>query len=255
LKGIKIPKKEEILRICLAGFFLLFLGSGSVVWVEQYLSTGLTSILWASLPIWLMAMDKKRWKFYLSNNKLIFGLLIGLIGVIILFWDKELIQKFDSEIILAFIIAIFGVVCFAFGSLYSENNSFKSSTILIVAIQMIFVGAISIVISLLLGEEISINSSNSFFGAVLGLVYLIIVGSLITFYAYVWLLKSQPPSIVGTYTYVNPAIAVLLGWWFLNENITKQKIIALIFIFFGVLIVNYYKSKTQIYVQANSNNR
>lgn len=244
-QGIKIPEKDEILKICLAGFFLLFLGSGSVIWVEQYLSTGLTSIVWASLPVWLVAMDRKRWKFYLSNNKLISGLLIGLLGVILLFWDKELIQFFENGRMFAFIIAICGVVCFAFGSLYSKNISFKSNTILVVAVQMIFVGVLSVIISLFLGEKLLSEPGNSILDAFLGLGYLIVVGSLIAYFAYVWLLNVLPPTIVGTYTYVNPAIAILLGWWFLEENITNQKILALVFIFIGVVMVNYYKSKTQ----------
>ncbi|KXX66728.1 EamA family transporter [Flammeovirga sp. SJP92] len=243
LQGNEIPKKKEIRKICLAGFFLLFLGSGSVVWVEQYLSTGITSIVWASLPIWLVAMDRKSWKFYRSNNQLIFGLLTGFLGVVLLFWDNELIQIFENRTIIAFIIAICGVVCFAYGSLYSKNSSFGSNTILIVAIQMIFVGALSLIISFLLGEKMMSSQNHLILDAVLGLVYLIVVGSLLAYYSYVWLLKVLPPSIVGTYTYLNPAVAILLGWWFLNENITNQKNLALVFIFIGVVMVNYYKSK------------
>ncbi|WP_171597274.1 EamA family transporter [Marinifilum caeruleilacunae] len=242
-KGIQFPKREEMLKICLAGFLLLFLGSGSVVWVEQYLSSGLTSIVWASLPIWLVAMDRKRWKFYLSNLKLISGLLLGLLGVILLFADKELIRVIENGTLLAFMIAIFGVVCFAFGSLYSKNISCKSTTIFIVAVQMIFVGVLSLIISLSLGEKFISHPGSSILNSILGLLYLIIVGSLIAYFSYLWLLNVLPPTTVGTYTYVNPAIAILLGWWLLNENITNPKILALILIFIGVFMVNYYKTK------------
>ena len=243
LRGIKIPQKKDLLKICLAGFFLLFLGSGSVLWVEQYLSTGLTSIVWASLPIWLVVMDKKKWKFHLSNYKLLSGLLIGFSGVVILFWDRELIEVSNNDTLIAFVIALCGVVCFSFGSLYSKYVSFKGSTILIVAIQMMFVGVLAMIVSLFLGEEFPSNPNDAFLESILSLAYLIVIGSLVAYFSYVWLLNVLPPTVVGTYTYVNPAVAILLGWWFLEESVTRQKIFALVLIFIGVVIANSFKSK------------
>ncbi|NLR91659.1 EamA family transporter [Flammeovirga agarivorans] len=243
LQGQKLPKIKELLQICFIGLFLLFLGSGSVVWVEQYLSTGLTSIVWASLPIWLVAMDKKRWSYYRSNKKLLFGLLVGFLGVILLFGDDEFIQSIDLKSLVAYCIAFFGVICFAFGSLKSQQGSFQSDTILIVAIQMLCVGLLSMVISFLLDEKLVPHTTQSGLEALYGLIYLIVVGSLIAYFSYVWLLKVLPPSIVGTYTYINPAIAILLGWWFLKETVSVQKVLALLLIFIGVVLINYYKSK------------
>lgn len=242
-KKTKIPSGKNVLNICLTGFFLLFLGSGSVIWVEQYLTTGLTSIVWASLPIWIVALDRKKWKYHLSNYKLLIGLIIGFVGVILLFWDKELINITEEGTSIAFAIALCGVLCFSIGSLYSKYTPLKGGTILIVAIQMMFVGALAIIVSMSIGEQFPVYSSKTMLDSILGLAYLIIVGSLIAYVAFIWLLGFMPPSVVGTYTYVNPAIAMLLGWYFLDENISDQKIMALVFIFAGVIVVNFYKSK------------
>lgn len=243
--GIKIPAAKDILKICLAGFFLLFLGSGSVIWVEQFLSIGLTSIIWASLPIWLFVMDRKNWKIYFSSFKLITGLIVGFCGVLILFWDIELLQVSHKGALTALIIAIGGVLCFSIGSLYSKYATFKGNIILVVAIQMIFVGVLAIATSICIGENFPTSSNISLTKSALGLTYLIIIGSLVAYFAYVWLLKVLPPMIVGTYTYVNPAVAIFLGWWILEENVTNQKIVALSLIFIGTIIVNVYKLKIQ----------
>ncbi|WP_335967005.1 EamA family transporter [Galbibacter sp. PAP.153] len=241
LQRIKIPPDKDILKICLAGFFLLFLGSGSVIWVSQFLSTGIIAIIWASLPVWLVVMDRNNWKFYLPNFKLIAGLIIGFFGVLILFWDKTSNNGTFRELIMA----IGGVLCFSIGSLYSKYVSFKNNILMVVAIQMIFVGVLAIATSICIGEDMPTSTNISFTKSALGLAYLIIIGSLVAYSAYVWLLKVLPPIVVGTYTYINPAVAVFLGWWFLKEDVTNQKIVALTLIFIGTLIVNIYKSKTQ----------
>ncbi|MCT4615376.1 MAG: EamA family transporter [Marinifilaceae bacterium] len=240
---VKIPKKKEIAKICLSGFLVLLLGSGSVIWVEQYLSTGLTSIVWASLPICMAIIDRKSWKIFQSNYKLAFGLLIGFVGVSVLFWDIELIKSLGNGSLLVFIVAIGGVLCFAMGSLYAKKLSNTTSTSLTVAIQLIFAGLASLSISLVLGEKYASTPINSVWVALLALAYLIIVGSIIAYFCYLWLLKILPASVVGTYTYVNPSVAILLGWFFLNEAISEQKLVALALIFIGVFVVNYYKSK------------
>ena len=250
-KAEKVPHTRDVLKISLAGIFLLLFGSGSVIWVEQYLSTGLTSIIWASLPIFLLAMDKKKWPFYLTSPKPILGLIIGFMGVMLLFWDEELVITASAGARMAFIVAISGVVCFSFGSLFMRYVKVGGTVLMKVAIQMFIVGMISLLIGLMIGEHRLIDFKGISLDAILGLAYLITVGSLTSYLAYIWLIGTMPPTIVGTYTYVNPVVAVVLGWYILDEAISKKKLLAMAIIFLGVLIVNFYKSKNENYDSKN----
>lgn len=176
---------------------------------------------------------------------------MGFVGVVLLFWDRELMEINKEVASTTFVIALCGVCCFSFGSIYSKYISLKGGTILIVAVQMMFVGVLALLVSISMGEQFPVRSDAPMIDSVLGLAYLIVVGSLIAYFAFVWLLGVMPPTVVGTYTYVNPAVAMLLGWYFLDENISGQKVMVLAIIFTGVLIVNFYKSKPSNYDRKN----
>ena len=250
-KGVPFPRAKDLLPICLAGILLLFFGSGSVIWVEQYLSTGLTAIIWASLPIWLVVLDKKKWPLYFSNPKLLTGLIIGFSGVLFLFKDQELIQSNKDVPVMAFIVALGGVVLFSIGSLYTKYKMTKASTKMITGIQLFVVGLLALFLGFLMGEPQLVEWQEISASALFGLFYLILIGSIFAYLAYVWLIGIMPTTLVGTYTYVNPAIAILLGWYVLGENISSQKLLGLSIIFLGVLLVNLYKPKSNYYDNKN----
>lgn len=250
-KGESFPEAKNVLPICLAGILLLFFGSGSVIWVEQYLSTGLTAIIWASLPIWLVILDRKKWSLYFSNPKLLTGLIIGFSGVILLFRDQELVQTNKDVPVMAFAIALGGVVLFSIGSLYTKYRTIKASTKMTAGIQLVVVGLLALFFGFLRGEPQLVKWQEISASAIFGLLYLILVGSIFAYLAYVWLIGIMPTTLVGTYTYVNPAVAVLLGWYVLGENVSLQKLLGLGTIFLGVLLVNLYKSKSSYYDNKN----
>ncbi|WP_430968280.1 EamA family transporter [Spongiimicrobium sp. 2-473A-2-J] len=256
-KGEPFPEAKELLPICLAGILLLFFGSGSVIWVEQYLSTGLTAIIWASLPIWLVLLDRKKWSLHFSNPKLLTGLMIGFSGVLFLFKDQELLQTNKDVPVIAFVIALGGVVLFSMGSLYTKYMTIKASTKMTAGIQLFVVGLLALFSGFLMGEPQLVKWQEISASALFGLLYLILIGSIFAYLAYVWLIGIMPTTLVGTYTYVNPAVAILLGWYVLGENISLQRLLGLGIIFLGVLLINLYKSKSNYYDNKNMarNNR
>jgi drug/metabolite transporter (DMT)-like permease len=242
LKGQPNPPINSILQISFSGVLMLFFGTGAVAWVEQYIPSGLAAIIVATVPLWFVIIDKRQWKFHFSNKWIILGLLIGFAGVLLLFADKKMIGfSGDKMKLVSFFVMIGGSISWAIGSLFSKYRKVDGTPAMKAAIQMMAAGIVFFIVSLATQENVIWSKIS--LSSILGLLYLVVMGSLIGYIAYIWLLGVRPPSLVGTYAYVNPIVAVFLGWLLVNEQITKQQIIALVVILAGVLLVNFPKDK------------
>ncbi len=243
-KGEKLPDTNSILKIAFSGLLMLFIGNGAVTWVEQYLPSGLAAIIVATVPLWFVLLDKREWKFYFSNKGIILGLLIGFAGVVLLFAGNAATNIFDSEIkIISLFVLMIGTIGWTVGSLYAKYKTMEGSTTMKVGLQMLAAGLAFAITGVASGEQngFSVNEVGS--TSIIALLYLIIFGSLVGYLAYMWLLSVRPASLVGTYAYVNPVVAVFLGWAFVNETISTQQMIGLGIIILGLLLVNLSKDK------------
>jgi drug/metabolite transporter (DMT)-like permease len=254
LKGEQIPDKSSLWKISLSGILMLSIGNASLAWVEQYLPSGLAAIIVAMVPLWFVLLDKRQWKFYFSNKQIIIGLIIGFAGVIVLFSGKSAASLFADKMKLISLIALL-IACISWtaGSLYSKYQKIQGSTLMKVAIQMIAASLIIFIAGFIFNEQKNFSIANVSGESVAALIYLIIMGSLVAYMAYIWLLSIRPASLVGTYAYVNPVVAVFLGWLIANESISVQKIIGLLIIIAGLVIVNISKEKKVVTVDALSN--
>ena len=223
---------------------MLFLGNGAVVYVEQFLPSGLAAIVVATVPLWFVVLDKRQWNFYFSNWQIILGLLIGFGGVTLLFAGEAGGDLFsDQTKFISLLVLIGGTVAWTVGTLYSKYKKMQGSTIMKVAVQMLAAGICFFPLGFVLNEqkEFAINSISP--TSLLALIYLIFFGSIVAYLAYMWLLSIKPASLVGTYAYVNPLVAVFLGWLIANEAISIQQAIGLGIIIIGLMIVNFSKEK------------
>jgi len=246
LRGEAQPDFASLRKNAVCGILMLFGGAGSVAWAEQYLPSSLAAIIVTTLPFWFVLLDKKQWSFYFSNRLIIAGLLIGFIGVaVFLGFDKSTHSFSDNSPMKTYstVVLIAGGISWTVGSLYSKYKPAKNSVLMNAAIQLLVAGLFTFLISLLSGELNSYSFSNAKREAWSALVYLIIMGSLIAYLSYLWLLKVRPAAQVSTYVYVNPVVAVLLGAIIVNERVTWMQITGLIIILSGVLIVNIAKYK------------
>ena len=244
IKRESMPSLNSILLISFAGILMLFIGNAAVVFAEQYLPSGLVAILVATVPLWFVILDKRQWHFHFSNKLIIAGLLIGFAGVLMLFAGKGSAGiTGDKMKIISFFVLILGSIGWAIGSLFSKYKQTDGSTIVKVAIQMLAAGIVAIITAITINEQKGFALSQVSRTSILAVIYLITLGSLVAYIAYIWLLSVRPPSLVGTYAYVNPVVAVFLGWLFAGESITTQQIIALSIILVGVLLVNFSKEK------------
>lgn len=204
----------------------------------------MVAIMVSSAPLWFVLLDKPKWSENLSNKSTIVGLVIGFAGVILLFYEKIMATMSSlnsSRDLFAMVLVVFSSMAWAGGSLYSKYNSVSNSATVNSTWQMLAAGIAFIPGTLISGEWAAIDISAIPMNAWLATTYLILVGSIAGFSAYVWLLKVQPATKVSTYAYVNPVVAVLLGIFFAHESITPLQISGLIVILGSVLLINLHK--------------
>jgi drug/metabolite transporter (DMT)-like permease len=249
IKGEKIFDLPTIKMSAITGLLLLFVGNGVVIWVEQTLPSAMVAIMISSSPIWFILLDKPKWGENLNNKSTIIGLLIGFVGVILLFSEHVMgafsTVKSGSEL-LGLSLLMIGTISWAGGSLYSKYKSTGGSAVVSTAWQMLIAGFAFIPGSLIRGEFATMQWNNIPGEAWLSVIYLIFFGSIAGYSAYVWLLKVQPSTKVSTYAYVNPVVAVLLGIFFAKEHISSIQIIGLVIILGSVVLINLDKYRKSV---------
>ena len=254
LRGEKVFVKKDIGYASVSGVLMLFIGTGAVIWVEQYLPSAMVAIMISSGPLWFILLDKPKWAENFKSKLTIGGLIFGFAGVIILFSEK-IIEAFSTAgnhaEIGGFGILIIGSIAWAAGSLYSKHNSTTVSVSVNTAWQMLAAGVAFVIPALLRGELQQVQWQSISVDAWLSVAYLIFFGSIAGFSAYVWLLKVRPATQVSTHAYVNPVVAVLLGVFFAQENISFIQILGLVVILASVLIINLVKYRRDRSISAD----
>jgi drug/metabolite transporter (DMT)-like permease len=230
----------------IVGTLLLLGGNGGVVYAERYIPSSLAALLVATEPFWIVLLSWLWLKKARPNLKVVSGLALGFLGVwLLISGDRASGATTDNSMQLFGAIAVIAAaLCWATGSIYGLRAPVPKSAILTSGMQMFSGGLVLLLVSLISGELSSFNvaevSNNSWFG----LIYLIIFGSLVGFTAYSWLLKNAQPAMVATYAYVNPVIAVFLGWLIANESFTAQMLVgAGIIVGSVVLITSHDKNE------------
>ncbi|WPV02820.1 EamA family transporter [Mucilaginibacter sp. cycad4] len=250
IKGENIFIKQNIFHAAVSGFLLLVIGNGAVIWAEQTLPSAMVAIMVTSPPIWFVLLDKPNWATNFKSKSTILGLIIGFIGVILLFRDQiadVLGSSAGPSKLPGMILLLFGTLGWASGSLYSKHYNTKGSVSVNTAWQMLAAGMFFLPSSFLNNEMGKVQWNAIPAHSWYALAYLIVFGSIAAFSAYVWLLQVRPATQVGTYAYVNPVIAVLLGVIFAGEHVTLIQVIGLVVILSSVLLINlskYRKAKT-----------
>jgi len=250
-KGEEIINLKNIKYAVIGGILMLGIGNGIVIWVEQFIPSGLVAIMVASAAIWFVILDKPKWKENLNSRSTVAGLIIGFIGVILLF-SEQVLQALNTpqstNQIVGMILLILGPIAWAGGSLFSKYKSDPESSVSVnTAWQMLGAGLAFIPGSILNSEFKHFNWSSIPPDAWLSILYLILFGSIAAFSAYVWLLKVRPATQVSTYAYVNPVVAILLSVCFTKETVSFIQIAGLVVILGSVLLINlskYRKNKT-----------
>ncbi len=241
--GEKTPPLKSVAKNAFSGVAMLGAGTTSLIWCEQYLPSGLAAVIVASIPLFFVILDKRHWRENFKNKFTIIGLLVGFAGIILLFEGKGSLNLHNTTQLIAFVVLLTGSLVWCAGSLYTKYTKTEGSTLIKASIQMMAAGLAGFIVSLAVGEEYGFIWGNITASSIYAMLYLVFIGSLIGYIAYIWLLSVRPPAVVGTYAYVNPAVAIFLGWLIAHEKITLQQVLALLVILGGVLMVNFSKYK------------
>ena len=237
-----IFKWKNIKNAAISGILMLFGGNGIIIWVEQSMPSGMVAILVSSAPLWFVMLDKPKWSDNFGSKSIIAGLFIGLAGVVLLFSEQVAealsLQNKESVTMSSMVLVAFAAIFWAGGSLYSKYKSSAGSIIVTSTWQMIAAG-LAFIPGMLIRDELSSFewkevSTNGW----MSIIYLVLMGSIAGFSAYVWLLKERPATQVSTYAYVNPVVAVLLGVFFANESISFIQVLGLLIILGSVFLIN-----------------
>ena len=236
LFGDHLPRRaRDWARAAIAGVMLLAGGNAFVVWAEQYTPSGVASVFVVTVALWMAFFDsiipggsgRLGWR-------VIVGLLVGFLGTALL------VGANPREILSADLRGPIALTCasmsWSLGSIYAKRRPTESSPYVTAAIQMLAGGTFVSLVGTLLGEWGSWHLTSS--GA-LAMGYLVVFGSIVGYSAYSYALRYAPATIVGTYAYVNPVIAVLLGWLFLREPITGRMVIAIGMILVAVVWIQF----------------
>ncbi len=243
-------KKEKLFdgkamrSAAISGFFILFIGNGTVIFVEQYVGSAWVAIIISAAPLWFVLYDKRHWKENFSSKSILTGLMLGMVGIFLLFLPN-ISSAYNSDHNPYEHIALFAVILssmsWVVGSLYAKYNKTQAPAKVSTSWQMFFAGLYFLTGAVITGEFKTFRITGISASAWSSLAYLIVFGSILAYSCYVWLLEVRTPAQVSTYAYVNPVVAVLLGVFIASEHINALQIAGLLVILVSVLLINLNK--------------
>ena len=241
--GDALPTPRQWRATAIVGILMLLGGNSVVSLAEQRIASGIAALLIGTAPLWLVLLDGLRRGGTKPNLLSILGLVIGFGGIFLLIGPAELLNgvpEFDMFGIGAVMLASF---LWSLGSIYSKSADLPSSSLMATGAEMLTASIAILAVSGLTGEWSKFHFSAVARNSWLGLAYLIVFGSLVGFVSYGWLLKNAPISLVATYAYVNPLIAVFMGAWLANEVLNARILTAAFIIIGSVILINRSKPK------------
>lgn len=235
LKGYKLPDRKTCFILFVQSVFLLIFGNGLSTWAIQYISGGLASIISALIPLEIVLFSiliLRKTKFTML---LFAGLFAGLAGLLIIF-NEYLAEIFQKEYSFGILLALVAGIMWSIGSVITSKYKTDVNLLFGAGIQMFIAGVILLPLSILSGHSVNLMHASS--GAIVSLCYLIVIGSVITYSMFIYANVKLSAARVSVYAYINPVIAILLGWLILKEKLNLSIAIGTAITLLGVYIVN-----------------
>lgn len=240
-KTIDLSKKN-LLHQGLVGFLLITMGNGLVSWGEKYIPSGVAALICSLMPICAVIINLIQSKKDKLNGIIIFGMLLGMCGVGLIFKDD--LEALNNKYYLYGMLATFiATTSWALGSVLNKNRYNPTNPTFNAGLQVVLGGIFLFAFSPLIDSYQNMDILHP--DVLYPLIYLIVFGSILAYTAYMFALKELPVGIVTLYAYVNPLVAVVLGYFWLDENLTSYTLLAFISIIAGVYMVNYGYKRQQ----------
>ena len=235
LKGAPRPRLVHWRSAVVVGAMLLLVGNGGVVWSEQRISSGLAALFVASEPLWIVVLQSAGPGGRRPSGRAMAGVALGLAGIVLLIGPWNL--KGGGVDLAGAAAVLLAAFSWASGSLWSRRTALPEVPFLATAIQMLAGGALLTLTGFLTGEAARFSVGTLSARSFLALLYLMVFGSLVGYTTYIWLLRVADPSRVSTYAFVNPVVAVFLGWALAGEVVTSRMLVAAAVIVAAVVLI------------------
>jgi drug/metabolite transporter (DMT)-like permease len=238
LAGDPLPTLRQWRSAIIVGLLLLLGGNGVVSWAEQHVPSGIAALMIATIPLWIVLIDALSGRRVKPDWKIVLGLLMGFGGIGLLVTSNGSLSPADGLDSMGLLALIVAALIWSLGSVYSRDADLPASSLVGTAIEMLG-GAVGLFVAgTIAGEWRGLDLAAVSWPSLAGLLYLIGFGSLVGFVAYTWLLRSAPLSLVSTYAYVNPVVAIFLGAWLAGEQINARIIVSALIIISSVVVIN-----------------
>ncbi|OLD78982.1 hypothetical protein AUF62_00990 [archaeon 13_1_20CM_52_20] len=242
LRGAPRPTRANWKAAAIIGGLLLLGGNGGVTKAEQVIPSSLAAVLITIVPIWMALLELLRKDRIVPTLHVVLGLVLGFGGVVLLVGPGDLGGSGELNPLWAGVL-IFAALSWAIGSVYSRNAPLPKTPLLGSGMEMLAGGALLLVASLISKEWAGFQPGNVSFLSLVSFIYLIVFGSVIGFSSYVWLLTKTTTARVSTYAYVNPVVAVFLGYFLAAEQLTLRTLLASSVIVIAVVVITTFKSR------------
>jgi len=242
LRGAQRPTRANWKAALIIGGLLLLGGNGGVTKAEQVIPSGLTAVLITIVPIWMALVELLQKDRVVPTLQTVLGLVLGFGGVVLLVGPGGLAGSGGLNPLWVGVL-LFASLSWATGSVYSRKASLPKTPLLGSGMEMLAGGVLLLFASLVSQEWIGFQPSNVSFLSLVSFLYLIVFGSLIAFSSYVWLLTKTTTARASTYAYVNPVVAVFLGYFLAGEQLTLRTLLASSMIVIAVVVITTYKSR------------
>ncbi len=241
-KGLR-PTWAQVRASIVIGLFFFLIGHGTLHWAEQKVPSGLASLLIASEPIWVFLLTAAAARQWRLNATLLAGILLGFGGVGLLMGRSAL--NSGPGVFLGSLAIVLGALSWSVGIVYSRRSHLSGHPLLLSALSLLAGSAQLLLVGTAVGEYRGFSFASVSLRSWLALGYLILFGSVVAFTAYNWLLEHYSPTLVATHTYVNPIVAVLLGWFFAGEAVTLNVLLSTAMVIGAVMLVDRGMARLQ----------
>jgi drug/metabolite transporter (DMT)-like permease len=242
LKGHHIPGREILKKISIQSIFMLCIANGLLTWSVEYISGGLAAIIAALVPLFIALFTLWLSKCAKITRWMVIGLIVGFAGVLTIFYDY-LTQLQNKSFLFGVVLALLSTLSWSFGTVYTSKQKPPIDILFNVGLQMLIAGVLVLTICGITGKYVSLGSIGQ--SSWLALSYLVVFGSLVAYSAYVFVIGKLPPTQVSVYAYINPIVAVVLGWLLLSEKMNVNMIIGTVITLAGVYLVNHEFKKVK----------
>lgn len=239
-KKVRITARDAV-RLLAIGALLLSIANMGVAGAEKYVPSSLAALIVACVPIWVAILESWVFRTRRLSGMGVAGLALGIVGMLVLLWPRITAEHFEHLQILGFGILLVASASWALGSVLAGGWTLSVDILAASAWETTFASAINAVVAWINGDFHRVAWTPR---AALAVAYLVVGGSWIGYSAYIWLLDHVPTAKVATYAYVNPVVALYLGWLVLNEKIDAFMLIGTVIIISAVALVNLSKSRT-----------